>query len=97
MDFQIICNISTLNKYFCGILNSWIALPTKLNVQQIKVISKYKTNLWIALPMKCTELNFQKIKVISQYKARRAAMRRNQVFNDSKSIDVTGIRNERWQ
>jgi len=37
--FQI---ITTVNKYFGGILNMWIALPTKimkLNVQQIKMFS----------------------------------------------------------
>jgi len=36
--FQIICNVTEVNKYLVGIINSWIALPTiytKLNVQQI--------------------------------------------------------------
>jgi len=36
------------NKYLVGILNSWIALPTKhmlLNVQRIKMISHYFTIL----------------------------------------------------
>jgi len=39
--FQIMFNITKVNKYFVGILNSWIALPkkdTKSNVQQIKII-----------------------------------------------------------
>jgi len=37
--FQIILNITKVNKYVVGILNSWIVLPTKytkLNVQQIR-------------------------------------------------------------
>ena len=40
--FQIIFNITKVNEYFVGILNSWIALPTKntkLNVQRVKMIS----------------------------------------------------------
>jgi len=35
-----------MNKYFIGILNSWIAQPmkyTKLNVQQKKMFSQYIT------------------------------------------------------
>ena len=34
-------NITKVNTYFVGILNSWIALPTKnmKNVQQIEMIS----------------------------------------------------------
>ena len=35
-----------MNKYFTGILNSWIALPanyTKFNVQGIKMISQSST------------------------------------------------------
>ena len=43
--FQIIPNSTKkVNKYFVGILNLWIALPTrktKLNVQEIKMISQY--------------------------------------------------------
>jgi len=42
--FQIICKITKMNKYFVGILNYGIALPTKylkLNVQRIKMISQY--------------------------------------------------------
>jgi len=42
--FQIIRNITKVNKYFVWILNSWIAKPmknTKLNVQQIKLILQY--------------------------------------------------------
>ena len=41
--FEIIRNIAEVNKYFVGILNSWIAQPTlntKLNVQWIKFISQ---------------------------------------------------------
>jgi len=40
--FQITLKITKVNKYFVGILNSWIVLLTKytkLNVQQIKMIS----------------------------------------------------------
>jgi len=36
--FQIIYNITKVNKYFCVTLNSWIVLPpkyTKLNIQPI--------------------------------------------------------------
>jgi len=36
--------ITELNKYFVGILNSWIVLPTKyttLNVEQLKRVSQY--------------------------------------------------------
>jgi len=29
VDFQILCNITKVNNYFIGNLNSWIALPTK--------------------------------------------------------------------
>ena len=36
--FQIKCNITKVYKYFVGILNSWIALPTKLNAQRIFMI-----------------------------------------------------------
>ena len=42
--FQIIRNITKVNIYFVGILNSCIGLPTKyikLNVQRIKMISQY--------------------------------------------------------
>ena len=42
--FQIIRDITKVNKYFVDILISWIALLTKnmkLNVQQIKMISQY--------------------------------------------------------
>jgi len=42
--FQILFNITKVNKYFVEILSSWIALPTKytkLNVQQIKLTSQY--------------------------------------------------------
>jgi len=41
--FQIIRIITKANKYFVGILNSWVALPMKnmkLNVQWIKMISR---------------------------------------------------------
>jgi len=41
--FQIILNIIKVNKYFVGILNLWIVLPSKysqLNVQWIKMISQ---------------------------------------------------------
>ena len=41
-EFQIICNIVKVNKYFVGIL--WISLPTKymkLNVQRILMILQY--------------------------------------------------------
>ena len=57
MDFKlyyIILYITKVNKYFIGILNSWIVmLPTKytkLNVQQIKMILQYEagTNLTAA-------------------------------------------------
>jgi len=37
-----------VNKYFVGILNSWIVIPTeytKINVQQIKMISRYVVNV----------------------------------------------------
>ena len=33
-------NYYLMNKYFVGILNSWIDMPTKLNVQRIKMISQ---------------------------------------------------------
>ena len=33
--FQIIRNINEVNKYYIRILNLWIVLPTKLNVQRI--------------------------------------------------------------
>jgi len=42
--FQIIHNITKVNNYFVGILNLWIALPTKntkLNVQRMKNILQY--------------------------------------------------------
>jgi len=42
--FQIILNITKVNKYFVGILNLWIVLPPeymKFNVQRIKMISQY--------------------------------------------------------
>jgi len=44
--FQIICNITKVKNYFVGILNSWLALPTKfmkLNVQRnfSQMISQY--------------------------------------------------------
>ena len=46
--------LKLINNFFIGILNSWIVLPTKytkLNVQQIKMISKYMTwhRLWSSL------------------------------------------------
>jgi len=45
--FQIICNITEENKYFVGILNSWIVRPTKytkLNVQRIEIFHCYVNN-----------------------------------------------------
>jgi len=42
--FQIIWNITEVNKYFYNISNAWIGLPMKTmksNVQQIKIISQY--------------------------------------------------------
>jgi len=42
--FRIIRNIAKVNKYFVGIFNLWIALPTentKINVQQINMILQY--------------------------------------------------------
>jgi len=42
--FQLKSNITKVNKYFVGILNSWIALPmknTKSNIHQLKMISQY--------------------------------------------------------
>jgi len=46
--FQIMCSNNNMNKYFIGILNSWIALPTKymkLNVQRILMIVFQMTSL----------------------------------------------------
>jgi len=55
--FQITCifNITKVNKYFVGILNSWIVLLTKytkLNVQWIEMMSQYlkqtyQTFMWL--------------------------------------------------
>ena len=44
VNFQIICTTIKLNQFFVGILNLWIVLSTKytkLNVQQILMISQY--------------------------------------------------------
>jgi len=43
---SIFLNIAKMNKYFVGILNSWIALPTKdtkFNVQPKKMMSQFYT------------------------------------------------------
>ena len=44
--FQIILNITKVNKYFAGVLNSLIVLPTptkykEFNVKRIKMISQF--------------------------------------------------------
>jgi len=47
VDFKLL-NITKVNKYFVGILNSWNVIPTKytkINVQQIKMISWYVVNV----------------------------------------------------
>ena len=57
LEFQIIHSITKLNKFFVGILNSWIALPmknTKLNVQRIKVISHYHVRTAATVQKKCS-------------------------------------------
>jgi len=62
VDFQLLLgNITKVNKYFVGILNLSIALPTKntkLNVQQIKRISQY-IHVNIMLILKGITLNIR--------------------------------------
>jgi len=41
--FQIILNITKVNRYFVGILNSWIALPTKYIKNKCPMNKKFFT------------------------------------------------------
>jgi len=57
--FQIILNITKVNKYFIGILNLCIPLPKKyrnLNVQWIKMISQY-----LVITLKVTYMSLTEI------------------------------------